>query len=226
MTLRHVLYIALRMAWQIQRIFHHSSIHSITEEKRVPKECSNNGVGQSVYPASSYHQAIWIHKFMQHALICNTSLSCPTPFLVVCLDPFVRFKAFDLGLRSPSNDPKLQPPSNSIAFPWNSCPTVRNPSHWTGSPTQILRQKILWQILDLSKEWSLVVFLGLLECGLRKVIRIWSDDILSVKVKKEFKEKDQHRRIECDLPTTKGGLNEMVSIDKHEITLPTNQKWR
>ena len=151
MTLRHVMYIALRISWQIQRIFHHSSIHSIAGEKRVPKECSNDRVGQSVYPASSYHQAIWIHKFVQHALICNTSLSCPTPFLVVCLDPFVRFKAFDLGLRLPSNDPKLQPPSNGIVFHWNSCPDVRNASHEKRKHTWILPYEILWQVLDSSK---------------------------------------------------------------------------
>ena len=110
------------------------------------------------------------------------------------------------GILLPSNDPKLQPLNNGIAFPSNSCPIVRN-------------QQSPWKNVYLPKFYGKRFSIKFLtrdkndrsrdswKISWEELSNIPSDDILSVKVQKNFSKNNQCRWIEYDLPTSKEGLN-------------------
>ena len=114
MALWLVLYIASRIARKIQRIYHqcskHSYYHSIQKRsfwKNVHITKRSENMNFPLSPNLRYPSAVSL--FLSITL---PGIDC-------------EIESIWPGIRLPSNDPKLQPLNNGIAFPSYSCPAVR-----------------------------------------------------------------------------------------------------
>ena len=88
MALWLLLYIASRIPWKIQRIYHQCSKHSYHHSRKDRLVILSSDLKTWIRP--------WPPN-LRYPLICDTLLPCPSPFQLLCLASIVRLKAFDPG---------------------------------------------------------------------------------------------------------------------------------
>ena len=114
MALWLVLYIASRVARKIQRIYH---------------QCSKHSYYHSIQKRSSWKNVHITKRSENMNFPLSPNLRYPSAvslFLSITLPGIdCEIESIWPGIRLPSNDPKLQPLNNDIAFPSYSCPAVR-----------------------------------------------------------------------------------------------------